>query len=94
MTRSGDPASTETSPAQATARGRLRFVWTSDAAGTIRFLTDDPRLNALRSALDAQLWPENDAVATAMSQFPLALRCSGTAKQQPRRKLARTEIST
>ena len=68
MTRSGDPASQETRPAQASARGRLRFVWTSDATGTIRFLTEDPRLDALRSAIDGRTWPQNDGVAAALRQ--------------------------
>ena len=75
------------------ASSRVRFVWTSDRSGTIRLLTEDPRLATLKISLEETPWPEgskarqaldaqatfvNEALTLESAEGPLSIMLSGT----------------
>lgn len=75
------------------ASSRVRFVWTNDRSGTIRLLTEDPRLATLKISLEETPWPEgskarqalnaqatfvNEALTLESAEGPLSIMLSGT----------------
>ena len=93
MTETTTTGSNPSKPKERDTSSRVRFVWTSDRSGTIRLLTEDPRLATLKISLEETPWPTgskarqaldaratfvNEALTLESAEGPLAITLSGT----------------
>ena len=93
MTETTTTGPNSSKPKGSDASSRVRFVWTSDRSGTIRLLTEDPRLATLKISLEETPWPKgskarqaldaratfvNEALTLESAEGPLAITLSGT----------------